>query len=250
MTQHSESTEQATRDPDELRSDLDQTRERVSADVEALGAKLSPANLKAEAKQAVTRRVHDGTERLREGVDAAETSIWAFCRENPIPLSLIGAGLGLLIYNSQKGNSQKGRRGTGRLVGQATQRLENGLEQGMQRARRVASESAERARTKFEELEETAREQARHAGQVARRSVDEQPLVIGAVALGAGLAVGLALPATDSENQLVGKYRERLVADARKRIGALSGVAEHAVDAAKGSVKRELEDGSAASAAE
>ncbi len=52
-------------DGDALRDDLERTRERVSADVEALGAKLSAEILKAEAKQSAFSRVQRGAARVR-----------------------------------------------------------------------------------------------------------------------------------------------------------------------------------------
>ena len=263
MTQHSETPQASAENSDELRDDVERTRERVSADVEALGAKLSPANLKAEAKQAVVGRVRRGAERVREGVESAETSVVGFCRDNAIPLSLLGAGLGLLIYNSRRRGSDRRWRPDHSVVGRSAVydetdsaapsklgQLKGDVRQGMQRFGRAAEATAEQARDKFEELEQTAREQAHHARQIADRALAEQPLVLGAVVLGAGLAVGLSLPATDSENKLVGQYRERLVADAKRRVGELGKVAENAADAASDAVKQGVSGETARSAAE
>ncbi len=127
--------------------------------------------------------------------------------------------------------------------------LEGEVRQGMKRLGQVAEATAGQARHKFEEHEQTARDQAQHARQLADRALSEQPLVLGAVALGAGLAVGLSLPATDSENKLVGQYRGRLVADAKRRVGEPGGDAEQAGDAAASAV-RQGPSGDTASAAE
>ena len=56
--------------------------------------------------------------------------------------------------------------------------------------------------------------------------IDESPLVIGAVALVAGALVGLAIPSTSYENQLVGEKRDNLLAQAKD-------TAKQAVDKAK-----------------
>jgi ElaB/YqjD/DUF883 family membrane-anchored ribosome-binding protein len=124
MTQGYEQAESGTKSSDELRADLDETRERVSSDVEALTNKLSPENLKAEAKQAVSRsweegkelvrdklhlgtarvreKLHEGTERVKETVENTETTVLGYMRENPVPLALIGAGIGLLLLSAKK----------------------------------------------------------------------------------------------------------------------------------------------------
>ncbi len=56
--------------------------------------------------------------------------------------------------------------------------------------------------------------------------IEESPLVIGAVALVAGALVGLAIPSTSYENQLVGEKRDNLLAQAKD-------TAKQAVDKAK-----------------
>jgi len=255
MTEQTQGTESADGERDELESELGRTRDRVSADVEALGEKLSPSNLKAEAKRAVKGGVRRGVERLREGVDGAEASVLGFCRDNPIPLSLIGAGIGWLIYNSRK-NRQAEHAGPDHAVvgrsavydesggAEATRsdrlgQLKQGVHDGVERVERFAESTAHRARTKFDELEQTARDQAQHARRAADRALEEQPLVLGAVALGAGLALGLALPSTESENKLVGQYRDRLVSKAKSRIGELGGAAERAAEAGQEALKQE-----------
>lgn len=98
---------------DELRAEVARTRERLAQDVEAIGQKLSPDNIKREARDAVTRSVRHG---VRQGADAvrhgagvmrtrvndAGTSLAGSARENPLPLALIGAGIGWLIWNARK----------------------------------------------------------------------------------------------------------------------------------------------------
>jgi hypothetical protein len=64
---------------------------------------------------------------------------------------------------------------------------------------------------KVDDFESTAREQLGRAVDVAERGLEEQPLLLGAVALGAGLAVGLGIPATQSENQLIGRETHELL---------------------------------------
>jgi ElaB/YqjD/DUF883 family membrane-anchored ribosome-binding protein len=244
MTQHPSTGEPEIDGNDALRSDLEQTRERVSSDIEALGTKLSPQNLKAEAKRAVTRTVERGTDRIREEVGAAQTSILGFWRENPIPLSLIGVGLGLLAYNSRKTKAERGRGPDHAVVGRSLVYDERGD------ARADVPGKLERLKDGVEDRVHRVKEAAGATAHQAWDKVEDQPLVLGAVALGAGVAVGLLIPATESENKLVGEYRERFVSDAKRRVGELGGVAKHAAEAAQDAVKSELDLGSAPHAAE
>jgi ElaB/YqjD/DUF883 family membrane-anchored ribosome-binding protein len=248
---------------DEIRVDLEEKRERVSNDVEALADKLSPDNLKAEAKQAVQRtweegremvrdKVHQRTEQVRETVARTEGAVLGFVRENPVPLSLIGVGIGLMIWNSRNKGQQNGRGPDAAVVGRAAVydgfgsddgygngsasgklgQLQGRLRDGVASVKHAASDTAQHARQELQHLERQAGEQAQRAKAVAERAWQEQPLVLGAVALGAGLALGLSIPATESEDQLVGQYRDRLLGSVKERARKLEGTAERAIHAA------------------
>lgn len=65
------------------------------------------------------------------------------------------------------------------------------------------------------ELSHEARERLHRAQMRTRDFADENPLAVGAIAIAAGVGVGLLLPATQPENRLMGDTRDRLVGDAR-----------------------------------
>jgi ElaB/YqjD/DUF883 family membrane-anchored ribosome-binding protein len=245
---------------DDLRADLEQTRERVSSDIEALGNKLSPDNLKAEAKQAVSRgleqgreaareTLREGTERVRQTAETAKNGIARYVRENPVPLSLIGLGVGLLIWNSRH-NSRRGMTPDPAVVGRSTvyggyddddatsfggrpHHVRERVREGVASVRHAASETAHSARERLGQLEHQVTEQAQRAKVAAGNTFDEQPLALGAVALGAGLAIGLSIPATESENQLVGRYRDRLFGSVKQQAARLEDAAERALETAQ-----------------
>jgi ElaB/YqjD/DUF883 family membrane-anchored ribosome-binding protein len=248
---------------DDLRADVERTRDRLSQDVEALGAKLSPENVKAEAKRAIKRTVRRGTNELRDGVNSATDSVSSFVGGNPLPIALIGVGVGWLIWNARTrpksgvdyamrgraevyddsyDDDESGERGTGAQLS----RLRGQVQDGVSTIKRSASAQAQRAREKVDELEHTAREQLGKAVDVAERGFEERPLLLGAVALGAGLAVGLGIPATQSENQLIGQYRDKLMTRAKEGFGELrgkaQGIAERTYDAAKETAKTETQE--------
>jgi hypothetical protein len=57
------------------------------------------------------------------------------------------------------------------------------------------------------------------------RTLNENPLALGALALGVGAAVALAIPSTQKERELVGEQRDKLVEQAA---GAVSQVMDQA----------------------
>jgi ElaB/YqjD/DUF883 family membrane-anchored ribosome-binding protein len=271
MTKLEESSESSPdnddKSSDDLRADVERTRERLSQDVEALGAKLSPENVKAEAKRAIKRTVRRGTNELREGVNSATDSVSSFVGDNPLPIALIGVGVGWLIWNARtrpKSGVDYAMRGRaevyddsyddygadydskGRGAGGQLNRLRNQVNDGVSTIKRSASAQARRAREKVGELESTAREQLGKAVDVAERGFEDRPLLLGAVALGAGLAVGLGIPATQSENQLIGQYRDKLMARAKDGLGELrgkaEGIAQRTYETAKETAKAETHE--------
>lgn len=282
---------------DELRADIAATRAQVAQDVEALGQKLSPENIKQniknearetfntmkhDAKENIRRRVRSGASAVRYGVSNAGNSFVDSARSNPIPVALIGLGLGWLIWDARRRSTphvrtlpsydyneyggydqydQYGAVGTGygdygysaggvdedqyysQQQGQFSQtEYEGGYDQGPGRGERLregARNLAGEARSRVQDYGERAREHAQHlrssardramqlreasrqraiwARNEARHQMNENPFTLGAVALAAGVGVGLLLPNTEREDRWMGERRDELVRRAKER---------------------------------
>jgi ElaB/YqjD/DUF883 family membrane-anchored ribosome-binding protein len=212
-----------------------------------------------------TEQVREAAQHLREKVSDAGGSAADFVRENSVPLALIGAGVGWLLWN-RRAQPRRGRaprpeqfgrsevydassfqEGQGSARDQASRTLQgigHKVSNGLENVKSAASEQAHHAREKLVNWEHAAHDKAIQVRDFADHALVEQPLLLGAVALGAGLAVGLAIPTTESENQLIGQYRDRLLSSAKERAQSLQGVAERAVETAKESVQEELSSAS------
>ncbi len=59
------------RDTDDLKREIERTRARVAADVDAIGAKISPENVKNQVKQRVTEGVRNGMHTVRDSTRRA-----------------------------------------------------------------------------------------------------------------------------------------------------------------------------------
>lgn len=118
----------------------------------------------------------------------------------------------------------------------------------MENIRESLHHRGERTRYRMRDMSYGARRRARDVGRGGQyrlrqaqggyqRLLDEQPLVLGALGLAAGLALGYALPITRREDELLGEYRDQLVYKA-KETGQAYGekaqrVAQSAVEGAK-----------------
>ena len=89
------------RSADEIERDLEGTRERLADDLDDLGQKVSPQNLKSEAKgtmdkaqEAAMDRVEDVANDVTDRTNVAGERIVEGVRENPMPVAIVLGALG------------------------------------------------------------------------------------------------------------------------------------------------------------
>jgi len=256
------------RDPDVLRdetevdevaatrAEIERTRADMSETVDAIQERLSPENLKEQAKDRVKEATVGRAQEAGSGI--VET-----IRANPLPAVLTGIGLGWLLVSARGSASGQmryrdrraypydydyppsygGRTTTtsggtsvpspGEALGRARDRVGESATQAQDRASEVASQAQDRVSN----LAEQARYQARRASGGFERMVRENPLAMGAVAIGAGAAVGLAIPQSTQEHEVMGEARDTFVEKAQEKAHEaqekVQRVAEEAQSAAK-----------------
>lgn len=223
---------------------------------------------------AVSTARHAMGEAAGTAKDAGAT-LMEFIRRHPIPSALIGVGLGWL-WASSRGDGMAMQRYKGHELGygsaydeatwgQGSGVTSNARDHDGHAAREVVGEvqervgrAAERVQERVGDLKErvqeslgTATTRAQEtAGQWSSRTGDyargmasgcqamiaERPLAAGAIALGLGAAIGLLVPGTYRENQLMGEARDQVVdkvQDTAQEIAARARiVADEAIDTA------------------
>ncbi|WP_224816407.1 hypothetical protein [Hasllibacter sp. MH4015] len=122
-------------------------------------------------------------------------------------------------------------------------RLEDGLGDLPEAARARVRQAREMAIAAQAEVESNARAAAR----TARNAAYDNPLLIGALALAAGAALGAALPRTSVENRTIGGHRDRLFDDAdrilRDELAKARASAEDMIAEGQDRVKEAISDG-------
>jgi ElaB/YqjD/DUF883 family membrane-anchored ribosome-binding protein len=141
--------------------------------------------------------------------------------KNPIPLALIGLGVGMLVMRNFGGQSystssrklSQGRRSNYELgdVGQAGQTQQSTGTSTLNQVKETASDLASRSTYALSNLGTKAKNSATAVGTRFERMMHENPLAVGAVAVAAGTAIGLALPSTRFESEHIGETGEKLV---------------------------------------
>jgi len=314
-------------DPAAIEAGIERTRAEMSETIDAIQQRLSPENLKEEAKEtaselaeqakqaareAVQHAVHEARIHAREAIQDARDAvrdatlgrveqmartvgdttedarygIVETIKQNPIPAALAGIGLAWLFMNRQSAPPRPERRSyreyrdyrdrdyergdqyrfyrddrdrsgytygaygntpaygtgyeqgrddsgvldqakqkvgqmadqTGNMVGRAGDTVGQAAGQAGEAIGNVAGQVGETASALATQAQETAGHLASRAQYRARRVEDQlgrtmqdNPLALGAVALALGTAVGLAVPQTQKEHELFGQARDTLV---------------------------------------
>jgi hypothetical protein len=238
-------------DPAALRAHIDRTRQRISEDLDELGEKLNPQNVKAQIKDGVREATIGRVENMaRQAGDGLMQTI----KDNPLPAAMAGIGLAWLFMNrsgtqSGRGQSELRYSAEARRSGYGD-RPYNAEDYRYNAHQSRFSEVAESVKEKAEDVKEKANELVTGAGSTgsrqARKVEDtffESPLAVAAAAIAAGLAVGLATPETSAERRIMGEasgdIRDKVADVARETGEKVSAVAQRAVDETKNAAREE-----------
>lgn len=238
-----------SQDPvEQERMNIEQTRSNMSETVDEIQERLSPQNLKEQAKyqvrEATVGRVQEGSSGLMETI-----------KENPVPAAMVGVGLGWLVMSARKQKSDSQRYSSGYYQSPYYEGYESGgYESGSTgttgQARSKVSDATGQAQDKARQGMDQARERASQAGDTAQyqaqrakggfeRMLNENPLAVGAIAVGVGLAVGLSIPETSKENQVMGQTRDNLAEQAQEKAQDYKEKAQNVAQQAQSAAKEE-----------
>jgi ElaB/YqjD/DUF883 family membrane-anchored ribosome-binding protein len=192
-----------------IRADMDRT-------LSALERKFSPEQLLDRSLGLLRER---GPEVVRTVGDTV--------KKNPIPVLLTLTGAAWLIASAVRSSSSGARLseklGRTRLgsklqdtANTVKERAGSATESIRERAYTAKDATMNRASETWRATRDTTRERARQAQAQIENFVQEQPLIVGAVAVAVGAAIGAALPTTDYENRTLGDLRDRTIEKARE----------------------------------
>jgi hypothetical protein len=231
--------------PRQLEREIDATRAELQATLEELEYRLSPTDLLGQFWTQFRRHGGEFGENLGQSL-----------KDNPMPALLTTIGIAWMMAASGRHHNGNGamhyRRGEGGArLREGRERLrESGYRmrerfrdaresmrhsgesarEGVGEARDKMSSTAhavgDRARSTAHTVGDRARSMSAEARYRARRAragfgnlLEEQPLLLGAIGLAAGVIAGAALPPTEQEDRAFGPARDRAL-DRARRAGA------------------------------
>ncbi len=255
------------------RVEIERTRADMSETVDAIQDRLNPQNLKEQAKDRVKEATVGKAQEAGSGI--VDT-----IRQNPLPAALTGIGLGWLFMSArrQSGASRSqyrdvtyrdaayvegypagtyppagyppryeepryeeqgsGTSSAGQALGNARDRVGETASQAQDKA----GELAGRTQDRVSNLGDQARYQARRASGGFQRMLYENPLAMGALGVGVGAAVGLAIPETSKEHEVMGEARDNLVDKAQEKVQDVQQRAQSVAEEAQSAAQQEAEN--------
>jgi len=215
----------------ELRAEIAQTRDELSETVNAIQNRLRPSTIAAEAADGVKRAA------LNTAREVGDSEPVVYARANPIPTAMVAIGVAGAAWLAMAGRDGRGtrreraggangdpdapsRRGgyatpdraggsnTSRQIGSSGSDLSNPYSSPADHDRqgRVETDRWSHRGSVSDRLA-----QALPDRRTLRGAWDQSPLLIGAVAALVGAVVGLSVPETEREHQLMGETRDALV---------------------------------------
>ena len=269
-TTASGSAEDYDDDTEQIRAEIEDTRAEMSQTINEIQERLSPEHLVGQVKETVREAtigkvervmetISEATEPARQAMGRAGTAIAETGRsvgnsmwKNPIPVALIGLGVGMLVMRNMRSNGgdgyerprvagggrrnvmesdyETGQNRYGETYGTGTRRGSQYGTSGMvHNVKETASDLAHRSSEALGNITTKAKDSVSDFGTRCGELMRRNPLAAGAIAVAAGTAVGLMLPSTKFESEYIGEASEKLVDRAQEMArGAIDKVQEAA----------------------
>jgi ElaB/YqjD/DUF883 family membrane-anchored ribosome-binding protein len=250
------------KNPEEIEREIEQTRNRLSRDIDELGNKLSPQNLKEEAKSAIKGAAHGAVSNVGEQARRTGSRLVEVIRENPLPVIAVGAGVTWLLTQRSRsevsgarmarysytgperrqGESWQSGSGIRGRVGGTVSEVKDSVSEAASSVAERAGDLKERAGERIGDLGNEARRQTRRIKTNLEHAAEENPLALAIGAAVVGLALGMLLPGTRRENEMMGSARDQLIDKAERTAERVKDAAVEAGRELKETVRTEIEE--------
>lgn len=233
--------EESQRDPDALEREAEATRREIAHTMDLLEQRLSPGQL-------LDRALSMGRE---QGGEFA-ANLGRQIKYHPVPLLLTAVGISwLAMAENRPPGGGDGAMGAGngsvtdtaRGLGDKARETMGSVAGSMHAASDRMHQTADSLRGRAAGTADSMRHQGERLRHQFEHTLQEQPLVLGALALALGAIIGGALPRSRYEDRTLGEYGDRMreqakgAAEEAKQVGART--AESARQAATGTAREE-----------
>lgn len=221
------------RNPQQIENDISHTRAHMSETLDEIQDRLSPGRLLDQALDLLSNKSTDTT--------SFTSNLTERVKQNPIPTTLIGLGIGWLMMSDKNrpstetpqypsSNNSIYPRTSHRFVTEPTNtsypdsreskidHLKGKASSTLAETKNKIGATADTTKERLSDARDTIQHQASYQTERAQQNFNyllrEQPLVLLGAGLAIGAALGAGLPSTRQENKLMGETRDRLVDEA------------------------------------
>jgi ElaB/YqjD/DUF883 family membrane-anchored ribosome-binding protein len=246
--------------PEEIEREIEQTRNRMSQNIDELGDRLSPQNLKEEAKSRIRNVASDAVSNVGDQARRTGSRLVDVIRENPLPVIAVGAGVTWLLRQrsntdisgdrmarysytgAERRQGEGGRSGLRVRVGDMMSGVKEKVSGAASEITGKAGEISTGTQEKVGQLGWQARRQTERVRTNLEHVAEENPLSVAIGATILGMAIGLLLPGTERENEMMGSTRDQLVDRAGKTAERVKDAATEASREVKDAVQTEISE--------
>lgn len=189
------------RDTRDINREIDRSRARLSGTIDEIMDRFSAERLKDRAWDEIRAMTRPGSRARDTGSSLVDT-----IRNNPIPAAMAGAGLILLFARGSEGARYQTEVTAEGKAGEAREKVHDISQKAREKAQRLRGRVSEKAGYAGEEL----RGRADEARSIFHGLVEDNPLAVVAAAFAIGSAIGLGLPETGKERELLGEAGEAM----------------------------------------
>lgn len=187
------------RRPDEILAEIDRTRGEMDRTLSAIEHRLTPGQL-----------VDQGMDYLRHsGANEFVQNLGGAAKQNPLPVALATIGIGWLMALGRQPAQHVG-------YGSSMDSMKDRASGAMQSASEGMTSAKHRLSGTMSSVADTTRQQYQRARGSIDYLVNEQPLMLGAIGLAIGAALGAAAPRTRKEEELMGEASRNLTEKAKE----------------------------------
>lgn len=196
------------RRPDEIQAEIERTRGEMDRTLSAIEQRLTPGQL---VDQGLDYLRHSGATEFAQNLGGA-------AKQNPLPVALATIGIGWLMALGRQPAQHQGYGAQWMSGSQSSSGPGMGEKMGAMkdRANEKIGAMKERASGTMSSMADTTRQQYERARGSIDYLVNEQPLLLGAIGLAIGAALGAAAPRTRKEEELMGEASRNLMEKAKE----------------------------------